>query len=494
MCGIFFAINNDSNKPFALKKFMKDAMLTSQVRGLDGFGIAVIGGKTQEEKDEPYLYKTSLSASAAYDTKGTDEAMKRVENCSLALGHVRAATEGVVSTENSHPFRIIRPDGSTLIGVHNGTLRGWKNHKDADAFKVDSHWALHMIATHGVKAFEYFTGAFAFVWWDSKTPDKVYMARNNERTLNFMVDQSDKLIVGASESGMLGWVAERNGIVVTKKKGLDALMYLKIDTLFTFDMKDVGKFTTEALPKYDYEHLYPRPANAMTPYMPMRSRYWNDGHRDVWGWPPQQRGSTYYRFDQANVLASVKKAIGDARRDLGIARIAAKADTGIVDDEELETRLFSAIEQVHEQYRINEPISVGALDVLTKPYVLLTPLNSSATRGEIKTAKKKKVYGQVVHFMPTHYESVEQALLGEFTLTVDGKRVKAMGELRHDITEAKAKNLIDSEMPVLTAVIGLSSLDLRSVVPDDDSDVYVVANLTEAQRRSAVSFVQSRLN
>lgn len=96
--------------------------------------------------------------------------------------------------------------------------------------------------------------------------------------------------------------------------------------------------------------------------------------------------------------------------------------------------------------------------------------------------------------MPTHYESVEQALLGEFTLTVDGKRVKAMGELRHDITEAKAKNLIDSEMPVLTAVIGLSSLDLRSVVPDDDSDVYVVANLTEAQRRSAVSFVQSRLN
>lgn len=69
-----------------------------------------------------------------------------------------------------------------------------------------------------------------------------------------------------------------------------------------------------------------------------------------------------------------------------------------------------------------------------------------------------------------------------------------MGELRHDITEAKAKNLIDSEMPVLTAVIGLSSLDLRSVVPDDDSDVYVVANLTEAQRRSAVSFVQSRLN
>lgn len=498
MCGIFFVLNNESNKQSKIAAFLRDAFITSQVRGVDGSGMAVIGGKTPVEKKHPFFFKTMINGSGFIEQGEVKGGISRAGDAVAALCHVRAATHGKVSAANSHPFRVLREDGSWIIGVHNGTLAGWERGPDAKDFEVDSEWALRMIANHGADAFEYFTGSFAFVWYDSLHPDKVYMARNDRRTLNFLVDESRKVMYGATEAGMLGWLAERNNITPAKdNKGSHEMYFLMPDHLYTFDLNNIGKYTAESLPKYNYQKLYPPTATTTTDYTPApasSSSYSNrmsdweyaEDFRDPLGvygghW---NAGAVRRRFartsEQDVILAEMKSALSKARAEQ-FAKDAADIDSPVIDGAELDTRLYNAIQKSIETYAqaslSDEQITIS------DPIFVHSPLDNAANRGEIKAAREKNIYGQIVSFVPSLYDATSQSLLGEFTVVMRKDKHVVLGELRHDITTAKANDLINQGKPILVAVVGMSNEPVRGGDEDDLGDyTYVVANLTADQR------------
>jgi hypothetical protein len=80
--------------------------------------------------------------------------------------HTRAASCGAVTVENSHPFVSIKPDGSKIIGVHNGCLSNHSelNEKYNRTFAVDSQHIFEHMA-QGLPLTE-LRGYGAVVWFE----------------------------------------------------------------------------------------------------------------------------------------------------------------------------------------------------------------------------------------------------------------------------------------------------------------------------------------
>ena len=505
MCGIFFAINNSSNKNSKIADFLRDAFITSQVRGLDGSGMAIIGGKSAVEQKHPFFFKTMINGSGFIEQSEAKTGFSRAGDADVILCHVRAATHGKVSIGNSHPFRITRDDGSWIIGVHNGTLSNWERGPNADKYEVDSEWALRMIADEGIDAFEYFTGSFAFVWSDSREPDKVYMARNDRRPLNFLVDQSRKLMFGASEPGMLGWLAERNAIIPAKdSKGANEMYYLNPDILYTFDTKKVGTYTMQDLPKYDYKKLptttsttTTTPTRSYAPNYDRASWDYEDQNYSPLGmygshWNNGSRGTRVYRRDQEFILDAMKEALKSVR-DKDFAKKVSDLDSAVVDGEAIDRRLEQGIKKSIENFEQASITDEAA--TVSKPIFVHEPLSATANRGEINAARNYQVYGQIVSFVPTLYDGGNQVLIGEFTVTMRKEKLVVLGELRHDITTEKANALINDGKPILVSVIGMSDAPVRGGNDEDlDDYTYVVANRTEDQRSLVRGQIASQLH
>jgi hypothetical protein len=121
--------------------------------------------------------------------------------------------------------------------MHNGTLTNWSYKEDAKLFDVDSEWAIHMIAKHGVDAFKLFTGAYAMMWWDQSKKDKLFIARNKERPLHFRLSDDKKIMYIASEAGMLAWLTERNELKTQKE-----IYTFEVGKLYTFNV-NLGEIT-----------------------------------------------------------------------------------------------------------------------------------------------------------------------------------------------------------------------------------------------------------
>ncbi|MEN8248689.1 MAG: class II glutamine amidotransferase [Bacteroidota bacterium] len=105
-----------------------DAQEAAEPLNGDGFGL---GWYTKQIRDEPGLFRSITPAWNNQNLKVNAGIMK--SNCFLA--HVRAATEGGVSLENSHPFRY-----NQYLMMQNGGVEGFKEIKRALINKLDDQF------------------------------------------------------------------------------------------------------------------------------------------------------------------------------------------------------------------------------------------------------------------------------------------------------------------------------------------------------------------
>jgi len=149
------------------------------------------------------------------------EVTRDMQKMAFAVGHNRAATLGSVTAENAHPFKVITEDaGKSLIGLHNGTVRGNLDYlpinlKDSGV-TVDSHCIMKNLAhvdpddafTHVISKIE---GAYMLVWHDERD-GSLNFARNDTRVFHLAQSYTQDTLFFASESGTLQWLGDRNNL------------------------------------------------------------------------------------------------------------------------------------------------------------------------------------------------------------------------------------------------------------------------------------------
>lgn len=246
MCGILGVINGrkSRNARASICNFIKDGIVAGSVRGLDSTGVM------QVDKKGTYMQKDISSGSDFVRLKEVGPFYNDADTSFATVVHHRAATSGAITLQNAHPFYHEHTDGNVL-GVHNGSLINWTKVPGSDKFNVDSSWAMNMLGKHKEKAFEYFNGAYCFVWHDTATKGWLNMARNKERPMHFAYVKDGSCMVFASEPGMLHWLCSRNGIALK-----DDLIYeLEEDMLYSFNLNNPKEFTKTKLPSIIYTHF-----------------------------------------------------------------------------------------------------------------------------------------------------------------------------------------------------------------------------------------------
>jgi glucosamine 6-phosphate synthetase-like amidotransferase/phosphosugar isomerase protein len=257
MCGQF-GIMTGGRELYA-DDFIKDAFTASMLRGIDSSGVALV----DPESARYVVHKLPVPGNFFVGDRVAEAIIK--DACSpktLTMCHVRAATVGKVTLSNAHPFEVTS-SLRTVVGTHNGTLRGWQSKTGASSYSVDSEWALSRIAAEGADAFEEITGAWAFAWWQSDDPTVLNLARNDERPLCVAFIENNGMAY-ASEPGMLFWLLERNRIKMEGK-----IIQLDKGKHYKFELNDPKNFTSTVLPTppatttsaytggmYSYGHSY----------------------------------------------------------------------------------------------------------------------------------------------------------------------------------------------------------------------------------------------
>lgn len=271
MCGIHGFINGN-NRAVNADDFIRQSYVTNMLRGMDSSGIASIDADT----GNVLVHKLPVNGMYFQQDKVASDLIRSAnQKRHMTFCHVRAATQGSISMPNAHPFQAFNVDPETntytreIVGIHNGTLNGWKNKKDGGKYDVDSEWAINRILAQGLDAFKEFAGAYAFVWWDSDDWLTLNIARNDQRTLYVAFTEGGGMAF-ASEAGQLVWMLERN-----KMKIEGDVRELTPGFLYKFDVEKPKEFTKEELPKYA------TPANVSTAGSPdyNRSTYtrtWNN--------------------------------------------------------------------------------------------------------------------------------------------------------------------------------------------------------------------------
>lgn len=214
---------------------MRDMMVVSSLRGTDSTGIL-------QGKVSTWVGRTDLSYTIEkgahdvhyfqwYHSRSADGNKRILKNLqdNFFCAHLRAATKGAVTDENSHPFEF-----ENLIGMHNGTLR---DSKYMDHEKTDSELLFKDINERGLKTvLEELDpdSAYAIVMFDKKN-NTLNFVRNDQRTLFFGVHESRGTIYWASEAWMIREMCARN----TEKLFKDDIYYFKPHTIYTIHPEEV---------------------------------------------------------------------------------------------------------------------------------------------------------------------------------------------------------------------------------------------------------------
>ena len=368
MCGIMFIVNSAVSQAPALQRgLMTDMLIASAVRGTDSTGMFQV-----DSEDSVFFGKTVEPSGAAVFSTELRGLINAVPSCPINVGHVRAATQGSVTEQNAHPFVAYKPGGEQyIIGVHNGTLYGWDYPRGAaNGFSVDSEWALNEIAEKGTQAFSDFYGAFAFLWYDTSTPGILNIARNDERPLYLARTRDKATIIGASESGMLQWIAHRNKLELE-----DGVYSIDSGYLFTIDtLQDALTIEmVEELPSYSDYRMAPTTHTNITALVPTTPAPFADSTPTI-------------SYNKQRVLDRVKECLRLGRTSL--------------------------LEKGDEQINYND--SVG--DTLEE--LVFTAQEGWFDTAGILTADIKRSlydgsYGSIVRFDPVDYDNVTNLVIGE---------------------------------------------------------------------------------
>ena len=221
MCGLLGMMS-----PFLTKgdqALFQTMLIAGHVRGTDGTGIAVVDSNYNTQIFKSQLPSYELVSSKSYQQWCSKSITNTVK---VLMGHNRAATRGVVSNENSHPF--IRDH---IILSMNGTVTNQTLLPDHKKFTVDSDNVAHSIATIGIdETIKKLSGGFCLTYIDMKE-NTMNFIRNDGRPFTLIKSNSDWF--WASEEKMLDWILSRR------------LSNLKIDkfvlepnVLHTFDLTE----------------------------------------------------------------------------------------------------------------------------------------------------------------------------------------------------------------------------------------------------------------
>lgn len=131
-------------------------------------------------------------------------------SCNLMLLHCRHATLGSIIPENAHPFRTEK-----YIGIHNGSLTDWRyTSKNVNSDKTDSERMFMDMDHRGIEAVLAdldTASAYAVMIWDIEK-QKLFVARNNKRTLYYTNNKRRMVSYFSSEIEMLKLALNRRDI------------------------------------------------------------------------------------------------------------------------------------------------------------------------------------------------------------------------------------------------------------------------------------------
>jgi predicted glutamine amidotransferase len=183
------------------KDMLKQMLILCQLRGEDSTGIFYV----ENGQSEPVSHKVVGDPSNLFETTFWDK--MNLYNKSIVVGHCRKATVGGISRFTAHPFTT-----DHITGVHNGTLRNWRQLK-GDDLATDSMTLFKNFAREGGvrENIEQLDGAYALVWYDEETGQLNFL-RNNERPLYYAFNEAGDCMYWASEAWMIYMTASRVGI------------------------------------------------------------------------------------------------------------------------------------------------------------------------------------------------------------------------------------------------------------------------------------------
>lgn len=149
------------------------------------------------------------------------------QNSKVLMGHNRAATRGMLTVENSHPFWT----GKYMV-AHNGTLdysclKDLAKNRQGDTDSEQLANSIHELDS--VKdALALTTGAWALTIYNHEA-NTITLVRNDQRPLYYAMAEDRDTLYWASEPGMLRWILDRNSLNYSKK-----IYELPVDTMFTW--------------------------------------------------------------------------------------------------------------------------------------------------------------------------------------------------------------------------------------------------------------------